>query len=94
MITVAYESWDGRGNMNLYYTKSNDNETWSKALPIIKPSNIGWDNGGMYRSSFIKVDDVYYVYYSGVSKDWARGIGLSYGNDIYNLKGYNGKEEK
>lgn len=89
MITVAYESWVGRNSMNLYYSSSSDNETWEVATPIIKPSNNGWDNGGMYRSSFIKVDGIYYVYYSGVSKEYARGIGLSYGNNIKNLKGFN-----
>lgn len=91
MITVAFENWSGRASMSLYYTVSNDNENWKVAQAIIKPSNISWDNGGLYRSTFIKIDGIYYVYYSGISKDGARGIGLSYGEDIYNLKGYNGK---
>ena len=91
MITVAFEKWSGRASMSLYYTASNDNENWKVAQAIIKPSNISWDNGGLYRSTFIKIDGIYYVYYSGISKDGARGIGLSYGEDIYNLKGYNGK---
>ena len=94
MIAVAYESWEGRKTMQLYYSSSEDNENWEIAKPILKASNTGWDNGGMYRSSFIKVDGIYYVYYSGVSKEFARGIGLSYGSNIFNLKGYAGKIEK
>lgn len=94
MIAVAFESWEGRKTMQLYYSSSEDNENWEIAKPILKASNTGWDNGGMYRSSFIKVDGIYYVYYSGVSKEFARGIGLSYGSNIFNLKGYAGKIEK
>lgn len=75
--------------MNLYYTKSSDNEKYELAYPIIKPSNISWDNGGLYRSSFIKIKDMYYVYYSAMSKENEKGIGLSYGNNIYDLKGLN-----
>lgn len=89
MITVAFSKWEGRANMNLYYTKSSDNEKYELAYPIIKPSNISWDNGGLYRSSFIKIKDMYYVYYSAMSKENEKGIGLSYGNNIYDLKGLN-----
>ncbi len=58
MIAVAFESWEGRKTMQLYYSSSEDNENWEIAKPILKPSNTGWDNGGMYRSSFIKVDGI------------------------------------
>ena len=32
---------------------------------------------------------MYYVYYSAMSKENEKGIGLSYGNNIYDLKGLN-----
>ena len=94
MITVAFESWNDRMHMNLYYFNSEDNVNWTTGRAILKPSSISWDNGGFYRSSFIKINDTYYVFYSALSQENIRGIGLSYGNDIFNLKGSNIKAEE
>lgn len=88
VIMVAYSNPSSRETMSLYYTYSKNNKDFIEAKPIIKPSNVSWDNKGLYRSSFIKDDNgVYYVFYSGISEYDTRGIGLSYGNDIYNLRG-------
>lgn len=86
MILVAYNDNDNRRTMNLYYTYSKNNIDYALAETILKPSQISWDNRGLYRSTFIKDGDIYYVFYSGISKQGLRGIGLSYGN-IYNLIG-------
>ncbi len=88
MITVAYENWKLHNNMNLYYTFSEDGINWSTAKTIVTPTTgtDHWDNRGIYRSSFVYVDGIYYVYYSGTSKDLHHGIGLMYGKDIFNLK--------
>lgn len=94
MITVAFETWNDRMHMNIYYFFSKDNENWTTGQAILKPSSISWDNGGMYRSSLLKIDGTYYLYYSALSQENIRGIGLSYGNDIFNLKGSNIKLEK
>lgn len=87
MIIVAYNNNDNRRTMNLYYTYSENNSDYKLAEIILKPSQISWDNRGLYRSTFIKEDGVYYVFYSGISKQAIRGIGLSYGNNINNLIG-------
>lgn len=89
MIAVAYNNWEDRNSMELYYFQSKDNVNWSTGRSIISPSNVSWDNRGLYRSSFIKMNGVYYVYYSGISRKYSRGIGLSYGKDIDNLIGSN-----
>ena len=91
MIVVAYNNWDDRLSMNLYYFKSNDNINYTDAKIILRPSVNSWDNRGIYRSSLINVDGVYYLYYSAMSSSLERGIGLSYGKDINNLKGFNGE---
>lgn len=88
MIMVAYNDWKSRKVMSLYYTVSSDNKNYMNAVSIIRPSNVSWDNRGLYRSSFIKDENgVYYVFYSGISKKAVRGIGLSYGSNINNLIG-------
>lgn len=87
MILVAYSDWNHRMYMNLYYTKSIDNEKWEKAEVIMKPTTGTnyWDNSGLYRSSFIYENGKYYVFYSGQGTDKAKGIGLMEGTDIFHL---------
>ena len=90
MIVVAFTDWAKRNDMSLYYSLSSDGINWSKAKTILKPSVKGksqvWDNKGIYRSSFIYEDGVYYVYYGGTDKNYNHGIGLVIGKDIFNLK--------
>lgn len=87
LITVAYKSWKDRNSMNLYYFKSEDNIKYTKGITILRPSIKSWDNRGIYRSSFIYEDGVYYVFYSAVRDNFERGVGLSYGKEIDNLIG-------
>ncbi|MBQ6282481.1 MAG: hypothetical protein IJK66_02965 [Bacilli bacterium] len=94
MIVVAYTSWEDRLSMNLYYFKSNDNINYDEGIAILRPSISSWDNKGIYRSSILYEDGMYYVFYSAMSRKMGRGIGIAYGEDISNLKGLNLKEEK
>lgn len=87
IIVVAYTSWEDRLSMNLYYFESKDNIKYSEGIVILRPSIRSWDNRGIYRSSFIYEDGIYYVFYSAMSRKLGRGIGLSYGKDIDNLIG-------
>lgn len=87
MIIVAYDKWENRNDMNLYYTKSKDGLNWEPAKTIIQPTKTtsNWDNKGIYRSSFIYENGKYFVYYSGTKKNYEHGIGFVYGKDIFNL---------
>lgn len=88
MLLVSFKSWKLRNDMNLYYTISQDGINWRIAQTVMKPTiaTDNWDNKGIYRSSFIFEDGMYYIYYSGTDKDYHHGIGLVYGKDIFNLK--------
>ncbi len=100
MIIVGFDEVENRNNMNLYYSKSEDGISWTKADIILSPtSNTGyWDNRGIYRSSFVKINGVYLLYYGGTSEDLHHGIGLVYGKNIYKLKptntNFNNKDER
>ena len=88
MVLMAFENWEKRGLASLYHSVSKDNNTWTKCTEIIKPtvdSNY-WDNRGIYRSSMIKQDDIYIVFYSASNMYNIKGIGIMYGKDINNLK--------
>jgi len=99
MLIVSFENWELRNDMNLYYTVSKDGINWAKAQVILRPTvgTDNWDNRGIYRSSFIYENGIYFVYYSGTNKDLHHGIGLVYGKDIFDLKqitiDYTKKEE-
>lgn len=91
MVIVSYRNWAKRKIMNLYYTSSKDNKKYSIAKVVLSPTRgtNSWDNSGLYRSSILYIDGYYYIYYSGQSTKSAKGIGLVYGEDIFNLKAYN-----
>ena len=93
MLTVAYINWNDRARMNLYYFRSDDETSFNEqGIIVMTPSNVSWDNRGFYRSSFIYENGKYYLIYSGISKDYERGLGLSYGENIDNLIGSNLEE--
>lgn len=87
MLVVAYESWKLHNDMSLYYSHSEDGIHWSTANVIIKPNTktSNWDNRGIYRSTLLYEDGIYYVYYSGTNRQSHHGIGFVFGKNIYNL---------
>lgn len=89
MLLSSFETGQNRNDMDLYYTKSSDNVNWDTCITILKHSNdpLAWDNRGIYRSSFLIKDGLYYVFYSATSTKGTKGIGITYGKDISNLKG-------
>lgn len=99
MLVVAYESWKLHNDMSLYYSYSKNGIEWSTAKAIIRPNvkTQNWDNRGIYRSSMIYEDGIYYLYYSGTNKKSHHGTGFVFGKDIYNLEenktNYNKKKD-
>lgn len=78
MLAANYEKTAREHNdMSLYYSCSSDGINWSTAYKVISPSQNGWDNGGMYRSTFIFQDGVYEIIYGAFSKDRNYGLGLT-----------------
>jgi hypothetical protein len=87
LLVSAYRNHKDRNSMNLYHFVSKDGINFKKGTIVLRPSISSWDNKGLYRSTFMYEDGVYYVYYSGISMGNERGIGLSFGSDINNLIG-------
>lgn len=89
MLVVAFTNRNNRNDMSLYYSYSTDGFNWSKAETILKPntkSNNNWDNKGIYRSTFIYEDGLYYVFYSGTDRKYNHGIGMVFGRDLHDLQ--------
>lgn len=88
MITVAYDKWHNHNRMDLYYTYSTDEVNFGDAIKIFEPERgtLNWDNSGIYRSSMIYLDGMYYLYYGAVGVTAERGIGFAYGKNVTDLK--------
>lgn len=88
MLVVAFTTWAKRNDMSLYYTKSIDGINWDIANKVMDPAvkEKVWDNKGIYRTTFIYEDGIYYVFYGGTSRKGKHGIGLIIGKDIFNLR--------
>lgn len=60
-------------------------------IEIMSPSDAEsgkWDSYMLYRSSLTKIGSLYRIYYSAMSVDNTWHIGLSQGEDIYSLRGF------
>lgn len=82
-IIVAFDDWNKRSTMKLYYSFSEDNVNWTLAEEILS----SLDKGGIYRSSILYLNNTYYIFYSEITKKYKRGIGIVYGSDITKLSG-------
>lgn len=77
--------------MNLYYAKSDDGLKFGTAKKVLEPTgnDLDWDGNGLYRSTFMYSDGMYYVLYGGRNDAKNFGVGLLFGKDMYNLYGTN-----
>ncbi len=94
MLISAYTEWRYRENMDLYYSWSEDNSNYTRAVTILKPT-LGtdlWDNRGIYRSSLLWENGRYYLFYSASSTYHTEGIGLMNGAVITDLRPLSDKQ--
>ena len=76
-------------NRALFYIKSADGINWTTSpLPIVYPSSKGWDSVEIYRSTMLKQNGLYRIWYSarGPEKVWQ--IGYTEGKTMETLQGY------
>lgn len=77
----------------LFWNISNDGlnfENNSKVIMRPSLSNQSWDDKQIYKSTFVKVDGIYKLFYSAMDKNYKWHIGLTQGYDFDNLQGYEG----
>ena len=55
----------------LYYARSVDGINWkTSANPLISPKPNSWDSNFIYRSTLLKVNDKYQIWYSACNKEY------------------------
>lgn len=73
----------------LFYVISNYGITWeSSLLPIIYPSDGGWDSFDIYRATMLKQNGLYRIWYSARNHSQVWHIGYTEGKSIDSLQGY------
>lgn len=72
---------------SLFLSTSTNNVDYSKPTRIIEPSKIGFDNRGLYRSTFNKINGQYVVIYAGISNARKWRVALSIGPSLKELIG-------
>lgn len=72
----------------LFYGSSKDGFKWDiDNTPVLYPSDDSWDSQSIYRSTFIKQDGLYKVWYSAYDRNEKWHIGYVEGKDITKLTG-------
>ncbi|MFL0246245.1 cell wall-binding repeat-containing protein [Candidatus Clostridium stratigraminis] len=81
-----------QNNRILFWNVSKDGINFGTSKVIMQPTNdsLAFDNKQIYRSSFVKVDGIYRLFYSAMDKNIKWHIGLSQGYSLDDLHGYNG----
>lgn len=78
-LVAAFPNKYGLTRTRLFHLSSKDGLRFKPTSrnPIIRPSLFGWDNCGIYRSSFLKEQDgSYRIWYSAMS--WGRHCGIGF----------------
>ena len=90
----GYEAFisDTQPGASVSYSKSTDGITWDSKTQLLTAGASGnWDASRLYRTSAVKINGFYYLYYTGVAADGAWGIGLAVSTiagDITSIRGY------
>ena len=89
MVIQGFRTGQSSNTSDLYYSVSTDLLNWSQPKLILKKSTElrAFDNAGIYRSSILKIDGVYNIYYSALNKSGVRSLSLATGTNIFALKG-------
>jgi len=77
-LLTAFPEGAGPWRSRLFHGASSDGIRWSlsQEQPILRPSVAGWDSRLIYRSTLLKADDSYRVWYSAASWTSEWGIGF------------------
>ncbi|MCH5217392.1 MAG: hypothetical protein J1F07_02380 [Muribaculaceae bacterium] len=91
IVVCCYVVGEGNNNAaDLYYVKVKGDLTEATAPAMILhrgENEEDFDWRSIYRSSIVKVDGEYYIYYSCIGKNWERHMSLLRGPSPFELRG-------
>jgi hypothetical protein len=91
MALQAWRPGEGNNTSEIYYLESTDLINWTKPIMMLAPNKNpeAFDSRGIYRSSIIKVNDTYLLFYSALDYNGVRSMAISYGSNPLALRGMN-----
>ncbi|HDL48706.1 MAG TPA: hypothetical protein ENH33_01925 [Actinobacteria bacterium] len=77
-LVAAYPVGSDNAHTRLFHCSSVDGLAFdlTQPKPILKPSIVGWDAMMIYRSTFVKSNGIYHIWYTGGS--WNRRFGIGH----------------
>ena len=89
IIVCAFTKGNNNNSADLYYLNYDlVNDKYSEPQIILSRSTNPEDihSRSLYRSSLLKINGCYYIYFSCIDNSWKRYMSLAFGEDIYHLK--------
>lgn len=89
IIVCAYTPGESNNSADLYYLTYDllKNESCEPRLILSRSENSrDIHSRSIYRSSILRIDGIYYIYFSCISDSWKRHISLAYGEEITSLR--------
>lgn len=93
MVFCAFKTGQSHATNRLYYARSDDGLNFNNAEVILDKSHKGFDNATIYRASFIKVNGMYYMFYSASDTSFRWRIGVNYGMSLKATRGLPFRQE-
>ncbi len=81
LVMCKEEKGSGPRRWDLFITRSKDNISYTKPKLLLHGTKCGWDNH-LYRSSIVKVEDEFRIYYSALNEIGKHGMGITHALDL------------
>lgn len=87
---------DNQRKQKLFYAMSEDGMHWTEPVQIMAPGKAdgAFDNDSIYRSSLVKMEDSYRIYYTGMGWRYRWYVSMCEGETISDLTGWGVTEEE
>lgn len=86
LVMCKEEKGSGPRRWDLFLTESDDNISYKTPQLVLHGTKTGWDNY-IYRSSIVKIGNMYRIYYSALNKIGKHGMGITESDHLGDFRG-------
>jgi predicted GH43/DUF377 family glycosyl hydrolase len=85
-IGSTYHLFYLRGNpaINFGHATSTDLIHWHIEEPVLNISDSGWDELALWAPHVLRINDAYWMFFTGVNSSWAQQTGVAISLDLFN----------
>lgn len=82
-LAKAGQTWETHGNgIDLGHAMSRDLRNWNIAAPVLKVKPGTWDERSVWSPHIVELNNLFYLFYTGVNYAAAERIGLATSSDL------------